>query len=180
MENFDRDILEQAKAGKLSAFEQILSAFERDIYSYLFRLTAHAQTAEDLTQETFIKLYRNLSKLDADKNFKSWLYAIATNVAKDYWRKQKQHRELLVETSEELVTIAAEDAYYEMEIPDSFDAERLHGALLNIKPQYRAALLLYYQHNYSYREIAEWLGVPLSSVKVYIFRGKQALKKALT
>ena len=170
------ELLILAKNGDLEAFEKILYTYEKPIFNYLYRLVRQKQDAEDLTQAAFIKLYKSLKFIDPDKNFKSWLYKIATNTAYDWFRKKKRQAELLVPEAEEyLETNQAEEAYYEVET-----AFELEQALDQIKPVYKSVLLLYYKEELSYQEIADSLGLPINTVKTYIRRGKQILKIKLT
>ena len=177
MQEIDKLILQKAKAGSLWAFEQILFCYEKAIFNYLYHLTSHKQIAEDLTQETFIKLYKNLEKIQPEQNFKAWVYKIATNSAKDFWRKQKAQKELFVEFPEDFETILPKDAYYELELNES--SKEIETALLGLKPEYKTVLLLYYQKELSYAEIAENLNIPINTVKTYIYRAKKALKNNL-
>ena len=96
MEEIDKKILIAAKNKDLRAFEVILSHYERAIFNYIFRLVNHRQDAEDLTQETFIKVYTRLSSIDPEKNFRAWLYEIATNTTRDWFRKKTGRPELLI------------------------------------------------------------------------------------
>jgi RNA polymerase sigma-70 factor, ECF subfamily len=177
MQEIPIQILEKAKNGSLSAFEQILFYYEKNIFNYLYKLTNHRQTAEDLTQETFIKLYKNLPKINLEENFKAWVYKIATNTARDYWRKQKGQKELFVESPEDFETIGAEDAYYELELEEN--SKEIETALSQLKPEYKTVLLLYYAKELSYAEVAENLNIPINTIKTYLHRAKKALKENL-
>jgi RNA polymerase sigma-70 factor (ECF subfamily) len=85
----EKELLAQAKGGSLAAFEKILYLYEKPIFNYICRLTRQKEDAEDLTQQTFIKLYKSLKSINLDKSFKSWLYKIATNTTYDWFRKKE-------------------------------------------------------------------------------------------
>ena len=90
----DKKTLERLKKGQTKAFEEILSFYEKAIFNHLYRLSQNRDDAADLTQETFIKLYKNRKSVDLDKKFSSWLYKIATNCFYDWLRKKKRKPEL--------------------------------------------------------------------------------------
>lgn len=169
----ESNLLENLKAGDLRAFEEILSKYERHIFNYLKRLTMNADDAEDLTQETFLKLYDKRASLIPEKGAKSWLFAVATNAAYDLFRKRKRGNEVFLEDGE-LETKPADSPYQYIEA-----SADIASALASLKPVYRSVLTLFYKDGFTYEEIAEFLGMPLNTVKTHIRRGKEALKKSL-
>lgn len=176
MEGIDKKILIAAKRKNFKAFEAILSHYEKVIFNYIFRLVNHRQDAEDLTQETFIKVYTHLSSIDPEKSFRAWLYKIATNVTYDWFRKKGAHPELFIidDPLAGFETIDEESTYLKIE-----KAQDLLKALAGIKPIYRTVLDLFYHQGLSYEEVAQSLAIPLNTVKTHLFRAKRALKQAL-
>jgi RNA polymerase sigma-70 factor (ECF subfamily) len=172
----EKELLYQAKNGSLAAFEKILFLYEKPIYNYVYRLTGRKEDAEDLTQKTFIKLFKSLKTINLDKSFKSWLYKIATNTAYDWFRQRKRETEFLVEEpGQYFETIEADDPYYSVET-----AELLDQALGEIKTIYRSVILLYYKDGLTYQEVADTLQIPINTVKTHLRRAKLALKNQLT
>lgn len=171
-----RKVLQAARTGDLAAFETILSHYEKTIFNYLLRLVRSEADAADLAQETFIKFYKNLSRLDPDRSIKSWLFAIATNTARDWFRKRVKRPELFIIDDPEhpFETIAQEPSYYKIEA-----TEDLKRALTRLKPVYQSVLLLAYKEELSYEEIAAALNIPLNTVKTHLYRAKLALRKTL-
>lgn len=171
----EKELLILAKNENLEAFEKIIFLYEKPIYNYIYRLTGRREDAEDLTQKTFIKLYKSLKTINLDKNFKSWLYKIATNTAYDWFRKKKREVELLITEPEKYFeTLEPEDTYYNIET-----GQELENALNKLKPIYKSVLLLFYKESLQYQEIAEALNIPLNTVKTHLYRAKEALKKEL-
>lgn len=171
----EKELLNQAKTGNPEAFEKLLFIYEKPIYNYLYRLTGRREDAEDLTQKTFIKLYKSLHLINPDKSFKSWLYKIAANTAYDWFRKKKRLREIALPEDNCLnETIEPDPAYYRIEA--GYD---LGKALSAIKPAYKSILLLYYKDCLSYEEIADSLSLPVNTVKTHLRRAKQELKNEL-
>lgn len=173
----ERNTILRAKMGDLRAFEDVLSCYERQIFSYIFRLVRQREDAEDLFQVTFLKFFQSLTKLDAEKSVRAWIYTIATNVVHDWWRKQKHHPEWLNgddDAMEVVGTIAAPDAYTQIEVRHDLDQ-----ALAELTPMHRCVLLLYYRDGLSYQEIAEALNVPINTIKTRLVRAKQSLQQKL-
>ncbi len=172
-------LLEKAKKGDLGAFEEIVSLFERPIFSFVYRLLGNRQDAEDATQETFVKLYKKIGKADTSQNFKSWIYTIATNTAYDILRKRKH----VVETElEEAILIpdeteTGEDPYYQAD--RQFDAGVVQSHLLKLKPAQRSVILLHYNQDFSIEQIAAITGLPTGTIKTHLHRGRNELKKII-
>lgn len=173
---FSEDIIERARRGDIAVFEMILFAYERHIFTYVSRLVGNTQNAEDITQETFIKLYTHLSSLDSGKNIKSFLFTIATNTAYDWLRRMQKQPEILPLDDYEVPaeTIHDDSSYY-----NAGQLVYLEPALEKIKPLQKAVLLLFYREELSYQEIADTLVLPLNTVKTHLRRAKQALHKEL-
>ena len=169
----DKDILLKAKEGDLYAFEVILSFFEKSIFNYVLRIVKKIDYAEDITQDTFIKVYKHHENIDVEKNIKTWIFTIATNTTYDFLRNKKRKNEISFEDNFE--TIADTKSYYKEEGME-YDIER---ALGNINIEYKNALILFYQQGFEYKEIAEILNIPINTVKTHISRGKEQLKEQL-
>lgn len=171
IQKMERDSLEKLKRGDPAAFEKVLLEFEKPIFGYISGMVNQRQTAEDLTQEVFIKLYKNLKKIDLEKSFKSWLYKIATNTVYDWLKADKRRGEIFsIDEEDGFETIDGRQSYQNIESGLS-----LEQGLAKIKPVYRTVLLLFYYEGFSYQEISSTLSIPLNTVKTYLKRGKEAL-----
>jgi len=173
----DPQIAETARAGDHLAFEKIVLLLEKAVYNYFYRLVSNKEIAEDLTQETFIKVYLNIKSLKVQGNVTSWIFTIATNTVRDWFRKYAKKQELPfdekieVETSkEELTSKYIDDTYLREEVLKSLD---------KIKPLYRSVLLMHYFYEQSYEEISGVLNLPVNTVKTYVRRAKQSLKEII-
>ncbi len=172
----EQALIAAAQQGNLGALDALIVLYERRIYSYILRMVNTREDAQDLTQDTFLKLYKNLHSFDATQKFSPWIYTIATRTVYDWLRKKRRMPELLVVDDEEsgtLETIDPLDTYIQIET--TMDITQ---ALAEIKAEYRGVLLLYYQQELTYQEIAEALHIPINSVKTLIRRAKLALAKA--
>lgn len=173
MENIEKSILLRAQKGNLEAFEYILSFYEKAIYNYCLRILKDPAYAKDITQETFIKVYKNRKLIDPEKNIKTWIFTIATNTAYDFLRGRKRKNEISLDPENE--TISSLETYY----PREGLVQDVEKALTQISPEYKNVLLLFYQQGFAYQEIADILVMPVNTVKTHLSRGKEQLKEKL-
>jgi RNA polymerase sigma-70 factor (ECF subfamily) len=172
----DKELVEKVQSGDILAFEKLLFRYEKQIFFYILKFINQKENAQDITQETFIKVYRSLKTFDPEYKFKTWLYTIATNTAYDWLRKAKNNQEIFIidDPDNNFETIDDRSSYKEIEAK-----ELLEKPMQNLKPAYKSALLLYYYDGMKYEEIAQILGVPLNTVKTYLLRAKAQLKKEI-
>ena len=180
MEITDKQLIEKFLKGNEPAFELLLKKHLKSVYNFLCRLTIDKAAAEDLTQETFVKIWKNLHRYDNSKNFKVWLFAIAKNTAFDFLRKKK---------SLPFASFTNGSGYNKLEeisedkiIPEEMlEREVLSGEIekkLNKLPSlYKVILLLHYQDDFSLQEIAMILERPYNTIKSQHQRALFRLKK---
>lgn len=175
----DHELARAAKGGSAAAFEQILLRYERPIFGYACRIVGNREDAADVAQETFLKAYRRIHRLESDEKIKPWLYTIATRTAYDWLRKHARKSEPLSLDDPHVPPETIEPDPSSQEIEQLANAHDLARALDAVKPVYRTALLLYYREGFRYEEIATMLDVPLNTVKTYLYRGRAELKRHL-
>lgn len=171
----DYELVQEAVDGNDDAFAELLSRYKNLVYSVVLRMINDAEEANDLAQEVFIKVFKNLEKYQPEFKFSTWLIRITTNHVIDFRRKKKQD------------TVSIDDMIYEppnYETPESeyIDKENRSGiadAINSLPEMYKIPIVLYHQQGLSYQEIADIIGEPLSKVKNRIFRGRKMLKDYL-
>jgi len=169
--------------GEETAFEEILARHLKPVFNFLCRICGDRTVAEDLAQDTFFKVWKNLKKFDPEKKFRTWLFAIAKNTAFDYLKKKKEipFSMFTDEEGENWLENIAGDDFLPEEILERKDlAEELDQKLQKLQPHYRAILLLHYKEDFSLQEIAEILDEPYNTVKSRHQRGLGRLKKAIS
>src|SRR5215471_7497444 len=161
----DADALAQAAhGGDLSAFEGLVRRYQRRVYGLAYRHLQDPDEAQDLAQEVFVRLYRNLAKYDPERSFEPWFWRLAANVAASY-RRRRPHP--AIELPEEAMAAPREDT-----LP-------LEQALADLNPDLRLPVLLHYYVDLPLEEIAGALGVSLSAVKSRLFRARAILRRVL-
>ena len=176
----DAALIERARGGDLDAFNQLVSAYQDQLFGLVVRMVPDRDQAADVVQEAFFSAYRNLNAYRGGA-VKSWLARIAVNSAMDL---QRARRRRTVQPYPEL-----EDEAWQPPAGPEADPERralthersraLNDALGRIADDQRAAIVLYDVEGYDYAEIAQMTGVSLGTVKSRIHRGRLALRALL-
>ncbi|HSR68938.1 MAG TPA: sigma-70 family RNA polymerase sigma factor [Acidobacteriota bacterium] len=177
------EIVERAQEGSPDDFYRLYEIFSKPIFNFIRRLIGSGVEAEDLTQETFLKVHSELGKLREPSQFKYWLYRIARNEVYQKLRRSKRTPE---------VSIDDEETEYYNFLPDESDGrdperqvlslemqEIIDRTLAGLTPKYRDVFVLAVFHKMSYDDITKVVGRSLLSVKTDIYRARLAMKEAL-
>ncbi|MCI0620781.1 MAG: sigma-70 family RNA polymerase sigma factor [Acidobacteria bacterium] len=186
MTEADAEIIEQARRGDPLAWEKLVVRHTKRIYNLCFRFVGRVDQAEDLTQEVFIKVFRNLSSYNAESGqFLTWVMSVGRNLLIDHYRQSKDDRVTVSVTAEEddelslLDTLAANQPSAQAELERQERAVLLRKALDRLPPQLKEAVILRDLEELSYEEIERILKVPAGTVKSRINRGRVELAKGL-
>ena len=176
--------LKQAAAGSAEAFEQLILKYQTAVYNLCLRMTGDPEDAADMTQESFLKAWRNLESFQGNSAFSTWLYRLASNTCLDHLRSVKRRPQLsLVMEDEDGETQA-------LDVPDSAptpeeqvialdEQSRLNEALQALEEDQRQILILRAVNGLSYTEIAEALHLKEGTVKSRLARARDQLRKKL-
>jgi|SRR3989338_5802390 len=172
----DEEIAHSAQKGDLNAFGILVKRYQDKIMRYGYRFLSQYEDRQDVVQDVFIRVYKNINSFDIKKRFSPWIYRIAHNTFINFIKKK----------SREPLSFFDPDTLFSHDIPDSsFEDERaqkeireiLDQILDKIDPKYREPLLLYYYEEKDYKEIGEILHIPASTVGVRLNRGKKLMKQ---
>jgi RNA polymerase sigma-70 factor, ECF subfamily len=150
--------------------ENIVKQYLKSVYNYIYRMTKDKNMTEDVVQETFVKVWKNLEKIDPKKNLKKWIFTIARNTTFDYFRKNKN------------ISFSDEENIADLEpLPDEiFErkelSKELEKALSQIRPDFREIIFLHYVEDLTFAEISEIVGKPLNTVKSWHLRGLHQIR----
>jgi RNA polymerase sigma-70 factor (ECF subfamily) len=164
------DLLRQFAQGDLDAFETIFRQNQRDVYGWILHLVRDPGVAEDLTIETFWRIYRARARFDPEGNLGGWARRIATNVALDYLRQRRPE----VQIPETLSQPAASDPVLAEE-----ERQQIQLAFRQLPAKLQATATLALIEELPYQEIAEALGTSVGAVKLRVFRAVRFLRKRL-
>ena len=167
----DIHYVRQVLAGDKQAYMHIINTYKNPLYATILRMTKNPQTAQDLLQEAFIKVYEQLGKYDQKGTFKSWLYRVAINHCLDQFRKKRIQLEQVKDTH--LVSDTTPEVVF-LKKEKSRELEQLVNALPEDE---RLILLLRYANELSYGEISETLCISLANVRNKLHRAKKKLRR---
>jgi RNA polymerase sigma-70 factor (ECF subfamily) len=184
----DQEVVLIARAGRETAYRELIRRYERPVFALLFRMVRDRELAEDLAQETFIKALNAIESYRPEFKFSSWIFKIANNAAIDHLRRRELDTLSLdgsphAETPEQMQATALQIGARQESPLDAVEAKELGGAIeqaiAQLRPEYRSCILLRHVEGRAYEEIAEILNLPLGTVKTYIHRARNELRQAL-
>ena len=179
----DQQLIEQYLSGDDQALEFLIDKYFRPIYGFVFHYVNGGAEAEDITQDVFVKVWKNIKKFDQNKSFKTWIFTIAKNTALD-WLKKKKNIPFSSFNDEEGNNVIEDTFADPGPLPDElFDrtnlADELNKAMAKLSVNTRVVLSLYYLEGFNLREISETLDEPIDTVKSRHRRGLISLRKIL-
>jgi RNA polymerase sigma-70 factor (ECF subfamily) len=184
----DQEIVALARSGEEAAYRELVRRYERPLFSLLYRMVRDRELAEDLAQETFVKALNAIDSYRPEFKFSSWIFKIANNAAIDHLRRRELDTLSLegsphAETPEAVEATALQIGDRQESPLDEVEARELGGeieaAIAKLRPEYRSCILLRHVEGRAYEEIAEILGLPLGTVKTYIHRARNELRREL-
>jgi RNA polymerase sigma-70 factor, ECF subfamily len=184
----DEELMARFQSGDSDAMEELFARFQKPLFNFFYRMVGRREIAEDLVQETFIKLCRfGHTFCGSNAKFTTWLYSVAGNQCRDHLRHAARRPETPVADMEEsyseedqvelpppTLESPVEEHLMRMEL-----REELASAIRSLPEKERTAIMLREYQGMEYKEIAETLGCPIGSVKVLIFRARQRLRERL-
>jgi RNA polymerase sigma-70 factor (ECF subfamily) len=180
----DADLVVRALAGREDGFEELVRRYQRPIVAYVYRMVGDYDTALDLAQEVFIKVYNSLGRYRPEFKFSTWIYRIAHNASIDHLRRAGSTRTEEMEVAGDGGStfekpIASKSLTPEQETERGERRAEIEEVVRQLAPAYRELIVLRHSHDLSYDEIAEVTGLPLGTVKNRIFRAREAMRELL-
>ncbi len=172
----DETIARMVQQGDTEAFGWLLERYEAKVRRYARRFFSSEEDISDITQEIFIKIYKNIQQFNSARSFKPWLYRIAHNELVNLFKKKKKDPLLFFDLDvyfpQFFSTRNTEDDSKQQEIKRTIEY-----CLAKIDFKYREVLILYYLEELSYKEIADIMKIPIATVGIRLKRGRALLKE---
>ncbi|MBL8150037.1 MAG: RNA polymerase sigma factor [Blastocatellia bacterium] len=176
----DNEIIERTLNGEPEAFNLLIRRWERQIYNLAFRMLGKEEDAHDICQETFFSAYRHLSKFRGDAKFSSWIYRIALNCCHTHLRSRSGTNLSLEQQYEDL---GYEPTTTVESINETMQRGQVAGlvkkALMGLPPDMREVIIMKEYQDMKFHEIADVLGIPISTVKTRLYTGLNQMKQRL-
>ena len=180
MKNDDAQLIQRVLDGDDTAFSALVKKHQKSVHALAWRKTGDFHVAEEITQDTFLKAYQNLSTLKEPQKFAGWLYVIAANYCKMWMRKKRLSTQSLEDTSSAALEKTAYSGYVIAEnrrVAVETQREVVKKLLAKLQESERTVITLYYLGGMTYEEISEFLGVSVASIKNRLYRARRRLKK---
>lgn len=184
MQRGDEELVRLHLQGDRYAFRELVDRYTKPIYNLAYHYTGDRVEAENITQETFLRVYQALPVSRLDLPFKPWLLRIAANLCRDWARKQRPDLFSHLAGDEEGQPSIIEEWVDGRPLPlDRVEtqelAEMLRRAVMELPEPYRVVITLRYTEGLSYQEIAVVQGAPVNTIRTHLFRAKALLRQAL-
>ena len=170
-------LLTAARRGDADAFASLIRTFQVPTYQFVLRMVRRPATAEDLSQDVFIRLWQHLGEIESAEMLHAWLRRVAVNAVIDHWRKEEARRRRMQVLREHPIARHTLRPSSRMEMREAM--RTVHAALEALPPKLRSVLVLRTQENLSYEEVADVLGMSACSVRSRLFRARKELHRLL-
>jgi RNA polymerase sigma-70 factor (ECF subfamily) len=181
----DQEVVRHAVIGRETAYRELIRRYQRPVFSLIYRMVRDRELAEDLAQETFVKVLGAIDSYRPEFRFSSWIFKIANNASIDHLRRRGLDT-LSLDGSPHAETADAIEATT-LQIGDGAESpldevanrelgDQIESAIAQLRPEYRNCIVLRHIEGRPYEEIAEILDLPLGTVKTYIHRARNELR----
>ena len=176
----DSDLVATAINGQEGSFEELVRRYQRPISAYVYRMVGNYESALDLTQEIFIKVYASLRRYRSEFKFSTWIYKIAHNAAVDHLRRSSTREQPLINGSDgDQFELPIESRRLSPEQESERKERRIEieSVVRALPANYRELIILRHSQDLTYEEIVEVTGLPLGTVKNRLFRAREMMRQ---
>lgn len=171
MSTDDARLVQRCLKEDRQAIQELVERFQGEVYGLCYRLLNHRQDAEDVAQEVFLRVFRSLRRWDASRPLKPWIVGITVNRCRT-WMSQRARRPELADYLQETVASPPEDDSVEL-------IQEIHGALAQMRPEYRTVFVLFHEQGQLYEDIATAVDRPVGTVKTWLHRARMEVLEKL-
>jgi len=180
------ELIKRFKMGDENVFEELVKRYQQRVYNTTYRMLGSPEDASDMAQETFLRVYHNLPKFRENSSFSTWLFKIATNICRDYLRKEKRDftRMSYEENFTERHNSSILDIPGENESPEEISVrleiqKEVQKLINNLPYEYKEVIILREFQGFSYEEMANILEISIGTVKSRLSRARENLRQDL-
>ncbi len=177
-------LIKMSQKGDIGSFETLIKDYKKIAYNIALKFLRNKEDAEDVSQESLIKVFKNIEKFNMNSSFKTWMYRIVVNSCLDFKRKKKEN----IVSVDQPIHSGYDEFYMELEDKESspekiidrkFTSEIVMGAIEKLDDDFKTVIILRDINDFSYSEISKILTCNIGTVKSRISRGRQKLKEIL-
>jgi RNA polymerase sigma factor (sigma-70 family) len=180
----DRELVGRCLQGDERAYRDLIQRYRRQVYSLALRMVRRPEDAEDVTQETFVRMFKALDRYDPDRPFAAWIMTIASRLSIDHIRRRRRSPISLFQRDSEsdeerMIDVEDPGPGPEVSAVHGEEQQRANELIESLPEHYRIVVMLRHVQDLSYDEIAEALQLPLGTVKARIHRAREMLKSRI-
>ena len=181
MASTDEELVARSVGGDLDSFNQLVRRWERPIYTLAYRVIGREEDARDVCQEAFLRAFRSLGGFRGHAKFSSWLYRITLNLCRDWIRRERRAPFVPTPEGVDLVELAGEQGAESIEdvVTRNDLGRRVARAMKKLPEEQRTAIILKEYQGLTFREIADLLNCPVSTIKTRLYQGLHVLRREL-
>lgn len=170
----DENIIYELKVGNTKVFESVVDKYKGIIFSIAYKYTNDYNESQDLAQEIFLKIYKNIKSFKGECKFSTWITKISINTCLDYKRKDKVKKiNLFNDYNREIINTPEE------EIMISEKQKTIHKLIYELPDIYKNVIIMYHFNEMPYKEICKALNIPQKTVETRLYRARKILKEKL-
>jgi len=178
----DEQLIARFQQGDLQAFDVLVRRYKDQLLNFVYRFVGNRSDAEDIVQETFLRVYKNKHYYKEIAKFSTWVYTIASNLAKTELRRRKRHKIFSVSNfvnEERDYDIPDKDHSPERKVDGTLKEDIIQKAIEKLPPKFKEVIILRDVQGFAYEEISQILNIPLGTVKSRVNRGRLKLQEDL-
>ena len=179
----DEELVKRVKNGDIDAFEEIIAKYEKRVFNLIYNVLKNDNEIEDVAQEVFVKVYKNIDKFQGNSSLYTWIYRITTNLCLDYIKKRKEviyiDEKLQLDDGEVELQLPSDEKLQDELYEEKELKEKLQKSIAKLPDKQRMMIILRDIKGLSYEEISEVLEMKLGTVKSQINRARLKLKEIL-
>lgn len=175
----DNDLVAQALKGRIASFKELVNRYQKRTYLYARGMVHNTDDASDLSQEAFVRVYRNLRSFDDAYPFKVWLFHILANLCKNHLRQKKSRERVMIDSDEQTYQAVSEIAGPETAVRQSEIQSAIWKAINRLPEKFREIIILSHFQDMSYEQIAQVLDIPRGSVMSRLYYARSKLREII-
>lgn len=182
----EEKIIKQLKSGDYSNYDKIVDSYKNRVFGMAYKFTNDYDEAQDLGQEVFLKIYRQIKNFREESKLSTWIYRISVNTCLD-WKKKKERIKSInfssmvnEENKDQTIDIKDQSMLPDEIILKDEDQKQVHKLIYELSDKYKTVLIMYHFNEMSYQEIAKVLNIPERTVETRLYRARRMLKDKIT
>ncbi len=175
----DVELIKEGQTGSETAFQKLVETFYQDAYRMAYYWTRNREVALDISQEAFIRVYKNLNQFDVERPFCAWLYTIIKNLSMTYLKRTRSRRMVFSDFFSKKRNLADATTETDRKIEQDETARVIWQSIRKLNRDEQEIILLREFEDYSYQEISDLLNIPLGTVMSRLYHARKKLAKII-